>query len=96
MEKVINSYESLFIVDVTKGEPYEWTELEEWLFDEHDVDIASFLPTTDTDSEDGLLLEGVITVAVSEDGRVIVGMTNTNQGWLTFVVDLDGAAQYEL
>jgi hypothetical protein len=70
--------------------------LEEWLFDEHDVDIASFLPTTDTDSEDGLLLEGVITVAVSEDGRVIVGMTNTNQGWLTFVVDLDGAAQYEL
>ncbi|MBR5819451.1 MAG: hypothetical protein IKY50_05555 [Alistipes sp.] len=85
-----------YVVDVTKGEPYEWTELEEWLFDEHDVDIASFLPTTDTDSEDGLLLEGVITVAVSEDGRVIVGMTNTNQGWLTFVVDLDGAAQYEL
>ena len=85
-----------YVIDTTKGEPYEWTELEEWLFDEHDVDIASFLPTTDTDSEDGLLLEGVITVAVSEDGRVIVGMTNTNQGWLTFVVDLDGAAQYEL
>lgn len=80
-----------YVIDTTKGEPYEWTELEEWLFDEHDVDIASFEPTTDTDKTDGLLLEGIITVAVSENGRVIVGITNTNFGWLTFVVDLDGA-----
>ena len=80
-----------YVVDVTKGEPYEWIEFEEWVFDEHDVDIASFEPTTDTDDTDGLLLEGVITVAVSENNRVIVGMTNTNMGWLTYVVDLDGA-----
>lgn len=81
-----------YVIDTTKGEPYEWAELEEWLFDEHDVDIASFEPTTDTDETDGLLLEGIITVAVSENGRVIVGMTNTEMGWLTFVVDLDGVA----
>ena len=81
-----------YVIDTTKGEPYEWAELEEWLFDEHDVDIASFEPTTDTDDTDGLLLEGIITVAVSENGRVIVGMTNTEMGWLTFVVDLDGVA----
>jgi hypothetical protein len=80
-----------YVVDTTKGEPYEWIEFEEWVFDEHDVDIASFEPTTDTDDTDGLLLEGVITVAVSENCRVIVGMTNTNMGWLTYVVDLDGA-----
>ena len=81
-----------YVIDTTKGEPYEWAELEEWLFDEHDVDIASFEPTTDTDETDGLLLEGIITVGVSEDGRTIVGTTNTNMGWLTFVVDLDGVA----
>ena len=81
-----------YVIDTTKGEPYEWAELEEWLFDEHDVDIASFEPTTDTDDTDGLLLEGIITVAVSENGRVIVGMTNTEMGWLTFVVDLAGVA----
>lgn len=80
-----------YVIDITKGEPYEWIEFEEWVFDEHDVDIASFEPTTDTDDTDGLLLEGVITVAVSENGRVIVGMTNTDMGWLTYVVDLDGA-----
>ena len=80
-----------YVVDVTKGEPYEWIEFEEWVFDEHDVDIASFEPTTDTDDSDGLLLEAVITVAVSENGRVIVGMTNTDMGWMTYVVDLDGA-----
>lgn len=80
-----------YVIDTTKGEPYEWTELEEWLFDEHDVDIASFEPTTDTDKTDGLILESVIVVGVSENGRVIVGITNTNFGWLTFVVDLDGA-----
>lgn len=84
-----------YVVDVTKGEPYEWIEFEEWVFDEHDVDIASFEPTTDTDDTDGLLLEGVITVAVSENGRVIVGMTNTNMGWMTYVVDLDGAPANE-
>ena len=80
-----------YVVDITKGEPYEWIEFEEWVFDEHDVDIASFEPTTDTDDTDNLLLEGVITVAVSENGRVIVGMTNTDMGWMTYVVDLDGA-----
>lgn len=80
-----------YVVDIKNGEPYAWTELEKWLFDEHDVDIASFEPTTDTIEDDGLLLEGIIVVGVSENGRVIVGITNTEYGWLTFVVDLDGA-----
>ena len=80
-----------YVIDIKNGEPYEWTELEEWLFDEHDIDIASFEPTTNENSDDSLYLESVIVVAVSEDCRTIVGITNTNSGWLTFVVDLDGA-----
>ena len=80
-----------YVVDIKNGEPYAWTELEEWLFDEHDIDIASFEPTIDIIEDDGLLLEGVIGVGTSEDGRVIVGITNTDAGWMTFVVDLDGA-----
>jgi hypothetical protein len=80
-----------YVIDIKNGEPYEWTELEEWLFDEHDIDIASFEPTTNENSDDSLYLESVIVVAVSENGRIIVGITNTNSGWLTFVVDLDGA-----
>ena len=84
-----------YVIDITKGEPYAWIELEEWLFDEHDVDIASFEPSLNTDLSDGLELEGIIVVGVSENGRVIVGMTNTDQGWVTFVIDLDGKPIHE-
>ena len=80
-----------YVIDIKNGEPYEWTKLEEWLFDEYDIDIASFEPLTNENTDDSLYLESVIVVAVSENGRIIVGITNTNQGWLTFVIDLDGA-----
>ncbi len=79
-----------YVVDTTKGEPYDWVEFEDWVFDEHDINIASFEPTTDFIENDGLLMEGIIIVGVSEDCRTIVGMTNTDMGWMTFVVDLDG------
>lgn len=80
-----------YVIDIKNGEPYEWTALEEWIFDEHDIDIASFEPLTNENTDDTLYLESVIVVAVSENGRIIVGITNTNSGWLTFVIDLDGA-----
>lgn len=80
-----------YVIDIKNGEPYAWTELEEWLFDEHDIDIASFEPTTNTDPSDGLYLDGVIVIGTSENGRIIVGITNTDMGWTTFVIDLDGA-----
>ena len=79
-----------YVIDIKSGVYDEWTPLEEWLFDEHDIDIAAFEPMTDETKDDGLLLEGVIIVAASEDGRTIVGITNTNNGWITFVVDFDG------
>ena len=79
-----------YVIDTKTGVYDEWTRLEDWLFDEHDIDIAAFEPMTDETKDDGLLLEGVIVVAASEDGRTIVGITNTNNGWITFVVDFDG------
>ena len=79
-----------YVVDITKGEPYEQIAFEEWIFDNHKVDIASFHPTTDETDGDNLYLEAVITVAVSEDGTKFVGITNTNQGWMTYVVDING------
>ena len=79
-----------YVVDITKGEPYENIPFEEWIFDTHKVDIASFHPTIDETDGDNLCLEAVITVAVSEDGTKFVGITNTNQGWMTYVVDVNG------
>lgn len=85
-----------YVIDTKTGVYDEWTPLEEWLFDEHDIDIAAFEPMTDETKDDGLLLEGVIVVAASEDGRKIVGITNTNYGWVTFVVDFDGEGRPDL
>ena len=79
-----------YVIDTKTGVYDEWTPLEEWLFDTHNIDIAAFEPMTDETKDDNLLLEGVIIVAVSEDGRTIVGITNTNNGWITFVIDFDG------
>ena len=79
-----------YVIDINKGEPYNWAPLEEWLFDEHNIDIASFNPSTNENPDDLLYLEGVIVIGTSEDGRTIVGITNTMMGWTTFVIDLDG------
>lgn len=79
-----------YVVDINKGEPYEQIPFEEWIFDTHKVDIASFHPTTDETDSDGLYMEAVITIAVSEDGTKYLGITNTMQGWLTYVVDING------
>lgn len=79
-----------YVVDTTKGEPYEQVPFEEWIFDTHKVDIASFHPSTDEIDGDGICLEAIITIGVSEDGSKYLGITNTNQGWLTLVVDING------
>ena len=64
--------------------------LEQWLLEEHSIDVGIFEPTINETSDDDLYLESVIVVGTSEDGRTIVGITNTLSGWLTFVIDLDG------
>lgn len=79
-----------YVVDLSKGEPYEQTKFEDWIFDTHKVDIASFHPSTDETEDDNLFMEAVITIGVSEDGTKYLGITNTMQGWLTYVVDING------
>ncbi len=80
-----------YVVDITKSEePYEQIPFEEWIFDTHKVDISSFHPSTNETDGDSLCLEAVITIGVSEDGTKFVGITNTMQGWLTYVVDING------
>lgn len=80
-----------YIVDIAKNEePYEPIPFESWLYMYHDIDVASFAPTTDNTEDDGIVMESIITIGVSEDGTKFLGITNTNSGWLTFVVDLNG------
>ena len=79
-----------YVIDINKGEPYAWMPLEQWLKEEHSIDVGIFEPTINENSDDDLYLESVIVVGTSEDGRTIVGITNTMAGWVTFVVDLDG------
>lgn len=79
-----------YVVDITKGEPYEQIPFEEWIFDEHDVDVASFAPSTNETADDGIYLEAIIIIGVSEDGTKYLGITNTMSGWLTMVVDVNG------
>lgn len=80
-----------YVIDTSKDEDsYDAIPFEEWVFDTHFVDIASFHPSTDENEGDGLYLESVITIGVSEDGTKFLGITNTDQGWLTYVVDING------
>lgn len=79
-----------YVIDINKGEPYAWMTLEQWLKEEHSIDVGIFEPTINENSDDDLYLESVIVVGTSEDGRTIVGITNTMAGWVTFVIDLDG------
>lgn len=85
-----------YVVDITKGEPYEQTPFEEWVFDTHKVDIASFEPSTDENDSDNLCMEAIIVIGASEDGTKFLGITYTMQGWLTFVVDINGAPAVEM
>lgn len=79
-----------YVVDITKGEPYVNVPLEEWVFDVHDIDIAAFDPMCDEDKDNNILLEGAITISTSANGRIIVGIENTQMGYINYVIDLDG------
>ena len=68
-----------FVIDVNKGEPYEQKPIIDYLLDEYSIDLYNYIQ------------EGVITIGTSQDGRKLLGITNTDSGWLTYVIDLDGA-----
>lgn len=67
-----------YIVDVNEDIMVQ-TPIVEWLLSEHDMDLSDYI------------LDGIIVIGTSQDGRVIAGITNTDDGWRTFVINLDGA-----
>ena len=66
-----------FVTDTNK-DLETFTPIVEWLQTEHNMDLSAYI------------LDGIIIVGASEDGRTLVGMTNTEMGWMSFVIDLDG------
>ena len=68
-----------YVVDVV-NDPETQTPIIDWLLDEHGLDLYNYIQ------------EGVITVGASADGRTILGIVNTDMGWITYVISLDGEA----
>ena len=73
-----------YVVDVNSGDTETQTPIVDWLLDEHGLDLFNYIQ------------EGVITIGASADGRTILGIVNTDMGWITYVIDLDGEAMPEI
>ena len=84
-----------FVVDVKEGSSESMVALEKWLLDEHQIDVNEFEPSCNETIDDPYTLEGVITIGASADGRKLLGITQTNRGWMTYVIDLDGVKTLE-
>ena len=66
-----------YVVDLNDPE-LKQVPIIDWMIDEHGFNVYDYIQ------------EGVITIGASADGRTILGITNTDAGWLTYVLDLDG------
>ncbi|MBO5716902.1 MAG: fibronectin type III domain-containing protein [Alistipes sp.] len=73
-----------YVVDLKSGDTENQKPIIDWLLDEHSIDLYNYIQ------------EGVIIIGASADGRKIIGIVNTDSGWVTFVIDLDGEAMPEL
>ena len=73
-----------YVVDVNSGDTETQTPIVDWLLDEHGLDLYNYIQG------------GVITIGASADGRTILGIVNTDMGWITYVIDLDGEAMPEI
>jgi hypothetical protein len=69
-----------YIVDINTGDLSTQTPIADWLALEHGLSLGSYIP------------DGIIVIGTSEDGKTILGITNTMEGWLTCVIKLDGVA----
>lgn len=69
-----------YIVDLNTGDLSTQTPIADWLALEHGLSLGSYIP------------DGIIVIGTSEDGKTILGITNTMEGWLTCVIKLDGVA----
>jgi hypothetical protein len=67
-----------YVVDLNSNNTTYQEPIADWLAGEHNIDIYDYLQ------------EGIITIGTSADGRTILGIVNTDAGWMTYVIDLDG------
>lgn len=68
-----------YVVDINSGDLVTQTPIVDWLALEHDMGLGEYIQ------------EGIIINGTSEDGKTLLGITNTMSGWLTFVIKIDGA-----
>lgn len=73
-----------YVVDLNSGDTETQKPIIDWLLHEHDLNLYSYIR------------EGVITIGASADGRTILGIVNTDTGWITSVIDLDGEQMPEI
>ncbi len=67
-----------YVVDLNSGDTEKQKPIVDWLLDEHSLDLYNYIQ------------EGVMTIGASADGRKILCIVNTDMGWITSVIDLDG------
>ena len=81
---------TVFVTTLDKRSYADFLTLEEWLLTEHNINIAEYEPRSNTNTDNSLWLDGVIVTGVSADGRTIVAMTSSYDGWINTVIYLDG------
>ena len=72
-----------YVVDLNSGNTETQKPIIDWLLDEYSIDLYNYIQ------------EGVMTIGASADGRTILGIVNTDMGWMTYVIDLDGTPMAE-
>ena len=72
-----------YIVDTASGDYETQTPIVDWLAVEHGIGLGKYIP------------DGIIVIGTSTDCNTILGITNTEMGWLTCVISLNGAPMTE-
>ena len=73
-----------YVVDLKSGDTETQKPIIDWLLDAHGIDLYNYIQ------------EGVMTIGASADGRKLLGIVNTDMGWITYVIDLDGEPMPEI
>lgn len=79
-----------YVADLTNSDPSAFVTLEDWLYIEHGIDVAKIETNNNTDPDNELILDGVIVMNVSADGRTILTITSSMVGWVSSIIYLDG------
>ena len=82
-----------YVTDLQHSESSDFRTLEEWLLTEHGIDVSLYNSMNNTDDENDLILDGVMVLGVSADGKTIMTTTSSYSGWVNTVIYLDGSKE---